>query len=212
MRTNYILPFRNQKYETFFFRNNFYKEALPRANPPTLVVCINIYTYININTHIRIYTRLITPFPRAASAVSSAVCTRALLISSKYETSKTIVPSIIPLPFRPLHQPAGEKSRGIFKFRRSPSFCLPSLLRYTSFTLLLDLCQCLGKSEWRAIITKIFFRVKVEGATFLLFGRKVENWLCYEFYSISGNGINDKFLRVRVRQNDMIINHKVKIK
>lgn len=57
MRTNYILPFRNQKYETFFFRNNFYKEALPRANPSTLVVCINIYIHTYIYTYIdKIYS------------------------------------------------------------------------------------------------------------------------------------------------------------
>lgn len=83
MRTNYILPFRNQKYETFFFRNNFYKEALPRANPPTLVVCINIYTYININTYIHIYTRLVTPFPRAQLLRFPAQCARALFSSAR---------------------------------------------------------------------------------------------------------------------------------
>lgn len=76
MYRNYILPFRNQatgrqKCETFFFRNNFYKElsVLARANAARPPLCL--------------------PFPRAASAVSTGGA-RALLISSKCEVSKTV--------------------------------------------------------------------------------------------------------------------------
>lgn len=154
MYRNYILPFRNQatgrqKCETFFFRNNFYKElsVLARANaarPP-----------------------LYLPFPRAASAVSTGGA-RALLISSKCEVSKT-VPSVLsvslslfsilpPFPYLSFSFTAAsrdqekiqEKSRGIFKFRRfcrrvSHGFLLyPSISRF-SHTLLrfffgLNLC------------------------------------------------------------------------
>lgn len=168
-----------QKYETFFFRNNFYKEALARAPiPHARKMCICICIHIHIYTYI---CTLVMPFPRAASAVSSAVCTRALLISSKYETSKTIVPSTIPLsPFAlsvSPRQPGGEKSRGIFKFRgRSPSFCPPSLLRYISFTLLLRPRFMLV--PWKIGMArdnykKIFFRVKGgKGGSFLLSGEK----------------------------------------
>lgn len=143
------------------------RRSLARQSP-TLVRCVYVYVYIYIYTYI---CTLVMPFPRAASAVSSAVCTRALLISSKYETSKTIVPSTIPLsPFAlsvSPRQPGGEKSRGIFKFRgRSPSFCPPSLLRYISFTLLLRPRFILV--PWKIGMArdnykKIFFRVKVKG-------------------------------------------------
>lgn len=149
------MPFRNQatgrqKCETFFFRNNFYKElsVLARANAARPPLCL--------------------PFPRAASAVSTGGA-RALLISPKCEVSKT-VPSALSVSFslfsvlphfsisfflfhcgesRPGENPQ-EKSRGIFKFRRfcrhvSHGFLLyPSISRF-SHTLLrfffgLNLC------------------------------------------------------------------------
>lgn len=132
-----------QKYETFFFRNNFYKEALARAPiPHARKMCICICIHIHIYTYI---CTLVMPFPRAASAVSSAVCTRALLISSKYETSKTIVPSTIPLsPFALSVSPQAGKNRGEYSNFEDglhpsvpPRFSSTSLLR---FFFDLDLC------------------------------------------------------------------------
>lgn len=104
--------------------------------PPTLV---QRYTYMYVYIHI--YT-LVMPFPRAASAVSNAVCTRALLISSKYETSKTIVPSTIPLsPSALPEQPTGEKSRGDIQISTVSILLSPlassCIHLHTSFTLLL---------------------------------------------------------------------------
>lgn len=107
---NCISPFRNratggQRCETFFLWNNFYKERKALAR--------------RLATRLPLYL----PFPRVASAVSTSGA-RALLISSKYETSKT-VPSLS----RPLSLPRlaearknpRENSRGYSNFDGSTS-------------------------------------------------------------------------------------------
>lgn len=103
-----------------------------------------------------------------------------------------------------LRQPAGEKSRGIFKFRRSPSFCLPPRFSRTPihlfYTLLLRAEFVLVRWKIRMahdqpIITKIFFRVKVEKAIWLWLVMIVDcNWLCSSLIWFLESGINDKNL------------------
>lgn len=151
-----------QKYETFFFRNNFYKEALARsrANPPRSSKAIYIYIYTRACNAFS--TRSFCGFQRSVHARSS----RQLEIRDLKNRAIDHPPLSFPAFLR---QPAGEKSRGIFKFRRSSSFCLPPRFShlYTSFTLLIRAEFVLARWKIRMahdqpIITKIFFRVKVK--------------------------------------------------
>lgn len=151
------------------------RRSLARQSP-TLV-----QNYIYIYTH-----ALVMPFLRAAFAVFSAACTRALLISSKYETSKT-VPSTIPLSPSPLSsafQP-GKNRGGYSNFDGlHPSVSPLATPIHLFYTLLLRAEFVLVRWKIRMahdqpIITKIFFRVKVEKAIWLWLVMIVDcNWLC----------------------------------
>lgn len=168
-----------QKYETFFFRNNFYKEALARAPIPHARPKLYIYIYTRACNAFS--TRSFCGFQRSVHARSSH--------QLEIRDLKNRAIDHPPLSFTAfLRQPAGEKSRGIFKFRRSPSFCLPPRFSRTPihlfYTLLLRAEFVLVRWKIRMahdqpIITKIFFRVKVEKAIWLWLVMIVDcNWLC----------------------------------
>lgn len=152
------------------------------------------------------------PFPRAAFAVFSAACTRALLVSSKYETSKT-VPSTIPLSPSPLssaNQP-GKNRGGYSNFDGlHPSVSPLASLTYTHLYSYASysgwICVSALENQDGARSTDNYEDIFPRESQAKESKKRFGYWQCSSLIWFLESGINDKNLfRVKVWSDDVII-------